>query len=641
MRVEASRSRIDFQTAIPNRIATEESFMNTKAKLKNKSCREYNPLLALCIGALLCLATGNTTAQVYTILHNFNVDDGSGPGSQLVLSGATLYGTTSYGGSLNKGTLFRINTDGSGYTVLKEFSGSDGTGPEGSLVLSGTKLYGTTYQGGSLQVGTVYKVDTDGGGFALLRSFINDHRFDGFHPAGGLISSDTMLYGTTFQGGHSNFGTIFKIGTDGTGYTLLKEFKGNDGKYSYATLVLSGATLYGTTAYGGSFNKGTVFRINTDGSDYTVLKEFSGSDGTGPEATMVLSGTTLYGTTAVGGSNNLGTVFKINTDGSGFSLLKSFTGSDGMYVKGLSLSGTTLYGIAEAGGAFGAGTLFQVSTDGNGFTVLKQFRGSDGGNPTAAPLVSGTTLYGAASGGSFGNGVVYRLALVPPEILRSPQTQTAEVGSEVWFRVDAAATSLLTYRWLCNETNLIKCDSTGSLELTNVQFADCGTYTVVVTNIFGAVTSAPVMLNVIGQVPRRPVPAMQLVGDIGSDLHVEYTDVLGFAANWLPLDTVTLTNPPQFSFDVSKPLPPQRFYRAWQSGTPVVVPSLQLPSFVPAITLTGSVGDKLRLDYINAVGPTDAWVTLDTITLSNPSQLYFDVSAPGQPRRLYRIVPVP
>jgi hypothetical protein len=59
------------------------------------------------------------------------------------------------------------------------------------------------------------------------------------------------------------------------------------------------------------------------------------------------------------------------------------------------------------------------------------------------------------------------------------------------------------------------------------------------------------------------------------------------------------------------------------------------------ISLTGNMGDSLRLDYINQFGPTDAWVTLATVTLTCTSQLYFDVSAPGQPQRLYRIVPLP
>jgi hypothetical protein len=62
---------------------------------------------------------------------------------------------------------------------------------------------------------------------------------------------------------------------------------------------------------------------------------------------------------------------------------------------------------------------------------------------------------------------------------------------------------------------------------------------------------------------------------------------------------------------------------------------------VPAITMTGPVGSSVRVDYINQVGPTDAWEALDTVTLSNASQLYFDVSAPGQPQRLYRLDQVP
>jgi len=62
---------------------------------------------------------------------------------------------------------------------------------------------------------------------------------------------------------------------------------------------------------------------------------------------------------------------------------------------------------------------------------------------------------------------------------------------------------------------------------------------------------------------------------------------------------------------------------------------------IPAITLTGNVGDSLELDCINQFGPTNAWTMLDTLTLTNTSQLYFDVSAIGQPTRLYRSVPGP
>jgi len=64
-------------------------------------------------------------------------------------------------------------------------------------------------------------------------------------------------------------------------------------------------------------------------------------------------------------------------------------------------------------------------------------------------------------------------------------------------------------------------------------------------------------------------------------------------------------------------------------------------NIVPSITLTCIPRDKIRVDGINRFGPTDAWFSLDTVTLTNTSQLYFDVAAPGQSARLYRLVPVP
>jgi hypothetical protein len=60
-----------------------------------------------------------------------------------------------------------------------------------------------------------------------------------------------------------------------------------------------------------------------------------------------------------------------------------------------------------------------------------------------------------------------------------------------------------------------------------------------------------------------------------------------------------------------------------------------------AISLTGAIGSSVRVDYINAIGPTDVWVTLDTVTLTNTSQLYFDTTVSGQPRRLYRLIQAP
>jgi hypothetical protein len=177
--------------------------------------------------------------------------------------------------------------------------------------------------------------------------------------------------------------------------------------------------------------------------------------------------------------------------------------------------------------------------------------------------------------------------------------------------------------------------------LRDVQAAHSGAYTLVISNAAGIVASAPVVLNVIPPVERRPVPAINLRGEAGGLLNLEYASELGTAPVWLPLDAVSLVSTSEVYFDRTSPLPPQRFYRAWQTGTPSVAPTLRFPYLVPALTLTGNPGNQIRVDGINQIGPIDAWFTLDTVTLTNTSQLYFDVTAPGQPPRLYRLMPLP
>ncbi len=123
-------------------------------------------------------------------------------------------------------------------------------------------------------------------------------------------------------------------------------------------------------------------------------------------------------------------------------------------------------------------------------------------------------------------------------------------------------------------------------------------------------------------------------------MNLDFTAALGPAPLWTTFDHVPLAAPSQWYFDLSSRLLPQGFYRAWQSEPLAPPPTLDLQR-IPALTLTGTSGHSVRLDYINQYGPTDAWVTLATITLTNASQLYFDTSVIGQPPRLWRVVPVP
>jgi Leucine-rich repeat (LRR) protein/uncharacterized protein YpmS len=85
---------------------------------------------------------------------------------------------------------------------------------------------------------------------------------------------------------------------------------------------------------------------------------------------------------------------------------------------------------------------------------------------------------------------------VPPSITSQPQNQTVYVGTNVGFSVSAAGTAPLNYQWQVNGTNLAG-GTAGAVTFASVQVSNAGTYTVVITNVGGALTSAPALLTVV------------------------------------------------------------------------------------------------------------------------------------------------
>jgi uncharacterized repeat protein (TIGR03803 family) len=335
-------------------------------------------------GTVYALKTDGTG---FTNLHNFsslNYDvgvnteinyDGAYPFADLVLSGNTLYGTASLGGRSGVGTVFAINIDGAGFRKVYDLTGypSDASTPLGGVVLLGGTVYGATQYGGSMDLGALFRVNTNGTGPVTLYSFTGG--LDGCHLTAGLALSGTVLYGTAREGGESAFGTVFKINLDGSGFTTLHGFNNTargDGSYPSAGLLVTNKVLYGITERGGSTGSGTLFKLINDGTGFTTLHNFTSVPGSGiqtntdgayPGAGLILSGTMLYGTTKVGGAAGLGTLFQININGTKFAVVHHFGGgaSDGANPRGrLTLSNDILYGTTEAGGSAGQGTVFSL-----------------------------------------------------------------------------------------------------------------------------------------------------------------------------------------------------------------------------------------------------------------------------------------
>ncbi|MDB6174071.1 MAG: hypothetical protein JWL59_3382 [Chthoniobacteraceae bacterium] len=122
-----------------------------------------------------------------------------------------FYGTTSTGGVTGNGTVFKLAANG-GLTTLVEFSDNrvpaKGSYPQGALFFgSDGYLYGTTSFGGASQAGTVFKVSTSGA-LTTLAEFSDG----GAYPESGLIiGADSNLYGTTSGGGDNGAGSVFRL----------------------------------------------------------------------------------------------------------------------------------------------------------------------------------------------------------------------------------------------------------------------------------------------------------------------------------------------------------------------------------------------------------------------------------------------
>src|SRR6266496_2559456 len=88
--------------------------------------------------------------------------------------------------------------------------------------------------------------------------------------------------------------------------------------------------------------------------------------------------------------------------------------------------------------------------------------------------------------------VLAQSAASPPAIFLQPQFPIVAVGSNLTFTVVALVPEPLTYKWFFNSTPLEVPDSP-SLVLTNLQFTNCGAYSVVVSNREGAAAEATLL----------------------------------------------------------------------------------------------------------------------------------------------------
>jgi len=430
------------ETLIPSRLGWQGHGEIRMPRQGRAALWIFTPVIVLLLTTGL-LATQTIQAQTLTVLHNFTGGgDGAEPQAGVTMDRAgNLYGTASSGGA-GLGTVFRLARAGSGWVLTPLYSfagGSDGAFPQAGVIIgSNGTLYGSTTFGGAGASGTVFNVRPTATACksalcpwmeTVLYSFQGGS--DGAHPRYGDLVFDPAgnIYGTTYDGGDDDGGTVFELLPSGGGWTeeVLHRFPSSmDGKGPMSGLVLDATgNLYGTTFKGGQYEAGTVFSLHPSGSSWTenTLYSFKDqADGSSPIGGLIFDQSgNLYGSSADGMSNG-GVIFEMTPQLSGswtFNVLFGFVYPGDYDCPGPWSSLTAdavgnLYGTAIFDGSYQNGSVFKLTPSNGGWTYtdLHDFTGqSDGGMPVGGVVLDAQgNLYGTTSaGGSLNLGVVFEI----------------------------------------------------------------------------------------------------------------------------------------------------------------------------------------------------------------------------------------
>ncbi len=388
--------------------------------------------------AITFLFTAVAAAQTFQVAYTFSGSDGSFPNGDLIRDSAgNFYGTTQFGGALNQGEVFKLDSSGQ-LTILYSFTGgTDGGIPIGRVLASGGSFYGITASGGdaTCACGTVYKLDSSGK-LTVLHAFTGGT--DGLQNQGqpelGLVSINGDFYGAASFGGvlgcdgSLGCGAIFKVTPTATESVLYRFTAQADGGFPQDLIRDPAGNLYGAT--GGSYmagNSGTLFKIDTAGNLTTLYTFPGGANGISPRwrlsrtANGVFHGVTQFGgntTTCSLGTIGCGVVFRVDATGKETVLHtfgKKATDGDepsgGLVNVAGSYYGATFYGgTTNSTCTFGCGVVYRV-TDSGQYAVVYRFTGaSDGWLPTGGLTSDGAGhLYGATQLGGNGLGVIFKV----------------------------------------------------------------------------------------------------------------------------------------------------------------------------------------------------------------------------------------
>ena len=285
--------------------------------------------------------------------------------------------------------------------TLHTFMGgaSDGANPGTSRLVEGTDgfMYGVTRAGGANGGGTFFRIGKDGTGFTVLHSFNA-----GDTPTWLIQASDGFFYGTQYSGGGGTLpGAVFRIAPDGTFLVVKNNGIFVDGYSPVSIIEANNHLLYvvnskgGNTGHLGFPEGGTLLWLNLGGWPWNIAHYFGVESNIYGPGSFLIQGSdgNLYGM-----KNNTyppnGHAFQYTPSQSWGGPVTEFNATN--LTKGLEEGpDAAFYGVVTDGGACGRIDRITMTTQAplHAFDCV-----SDLGRPTAAPVsgrdgyLYGTTL---------------------------------------------------------------------------------------------------------------------------------------------------------------------------------------------------------------------------------------------------------
>ncbi len=418
-----------------------------------------------------------------------NTSTAAGENELIQGSDGNIYGTTSAGGAAGEGTFFEMTLAGQ-VTILHSFGDgsvtNDGAVPTAGVIQGQDgSFYGTTSAGGEIGLGTVFKESTNlpaiTSGLAVngavgvdftyqIRATLSPTSYaqTGLPPGLALDSTTGQIFGLPMTTGTTNVTLSVTNGAGTSTATLvitilppptitsvLSEFASTTAAFAYPITASESPTSYNATGLpaGLSINPATgvisgtptvtgkfavaISATNLAGTDtqtltlvitgtapslsqaYVQIHNFDtgavGNEGTFPATLVAGPSSTLYGVTLQGGANGGGTICSLSASGQA-SVVAGFGHALESNPQGIIQDAAgNFYGTTQYGGSAGKGTIFKVTPAGVE-TLLHTFGSdpsatNDGASPQAGLiLASDGNFYGTTEyGGSKGQGTIFQM----------------------------------------------------------------------------------------------------------------------------------------------------------------------------------------------------------------------------------------